>query len=463
MKLWRKVSLVSVIMVTAALSILSLLILIGAGKSNLDYAIQSAVSTHAANAVYFEKAMQASADDTISATTKRSLARYYASSLADPNIVLTAADDVIYNTTSIDPALYLPLETQEKQYVITDIGEKSMLIVGNRISVRGVDYSFYRMTDVTSIYTDLLALSYRFSWISFLVILCTAALITLLVRTILHPIQRLKENTSLIAAGVYDKRIAVVEQDEIGSLAMDFNAMAQAVENRVEELQEEAERRTLFMSALTHELKTPMTSIKGNAETLLMTKMDEDEREAALLQINADCTRVERLSYKLMQLLVLKHAEDIEPKEQQVSELLDMVYDAAKEQVRQRGLILNIENHMELLKMDRDLLCELLLNLIDNAGKASPRGSAITLLAQGNIISVSDSGHGIPAGELHRLTEPFYMVDKARSRKQGGMGLGLALAQEIARLHGAQLAFESEVGKGTTVKVVFEHEKEAEK
>lgn len=463
MKLWLKVSLVSIIMVTAALSILSLLILIGAGKSNLDYAIQSAVSTHAANAVYFEKAMQASADETISATTKRSLARYYASSLADPNIVLTAADDVIYNTTSIDPALYLPLETQEKQYVITDIGEKSMLIVGSQISVRGVDYSFYRITDVTSIYTDLLALSYRFSWISFLVILCTAALIILLVRTILHPIQRLKENTSLIAAGVYDKRIAVTELDEIGSLAMDFNTMAQAVENRVEELQEEAERRTLFMSALTHELKTPMTSIKGNAETLLMTKMDEDEREAALLQINADCTRVERLSHKLMQLLVLKHAEDIEPKEQQVSELLDMVYDAAKEQVRQRGLILNIENHMELLKMDRDLLCELLLNLIDNAGKASPRGSAITLLAQGNIISVSDSGHGIPAGELHRLTEPFYMVDKARSRKQGGMGLGLALAQEIARLHGAQLAFESEVGKGTTVKVVFEHEKEAEK
>lgn len=463
MKLWLKVSVVSIIMVTAALSILSLLILIGAGKSNLDYAIQSAVSTHAANAVYFEKAMQASADETISATTKRSLARYYASSLADPNIVLTAADDVIYNTTTIDPALYLPLETQEKQYVITDIGEKSMLILGNRISVRGVDYSFYRMTDVTSIYTDLLALSYRFSWISFLVILCTAVLITLLARAILHPIQRLKENTSLIAAGVYDKRIAVTELDEIGSLAMDFNAMAQAVENRVEELQEEAERRTLFMSALTHELKTPMTSIKGNAETLLMTKMDEDEREAALLQINADCTRVERLSYKLMQLLVLKHAEDIEPKEQQVSELLDMVYDATKEQVRQRGLILNIENHMELLKMDRDLLCELLLNLIDNAGKASPRGSAITLLAQGNIISVSDSGHGIPAGELHRLTEPFYMVDKARSRKQGGMGLGLALAQEIARLHGAQLAFESEVGKGTTVKVVFEHEKEAEK
>ena len=459
MKLWLKVSLVSIIMVTAALSILSLLILINAGKSNLDYAIQSAISTHTANAVYFENAMQVSVNQTINAATERSLARFYVASLADSNIILNAADDVIYNTTSIDPALYLPLETQEEQYVITDIGEESMLIVGNKISVRGIDYSFYRITDVTSIYTELLELSYRFAWISLLVILCTAALITLLVRTILSPIKRLKENTSLIAAGVYDKRIAVTEQDEIGSLAMDFNTMAQAVENRVEELKEEAERRTLFMSALTHELKTPMTSIKGNAETLLMTKMDEEEREAALLQINADCTRVERLSYKLMQLLVLKRSGDIEPKPQSVSELLDMVYDAAKEQIKQRELILTIENHMKRLKMDKDLLCELLLNLIDNAGKASPRGSAITLLAQDNSISVFDHGHGIPHEELHHLTEPFYMVDKARSRKQGGMGLGLALAQEIARLHGAHLEIESEIGVGTTVKVVFENEK----
>lgn len=462
MKLWRKVSLVSVIMVTAALSVLSLLLLTGAGKRNLDYAVQSAVSTHTANAVYFEKAMHDGSGEQISAAAKRSLARYYVSSLADPNIILTAADDVVYNATSIDPALYLPLETQGKRYVITDIGENTMLIVGDRLSVRGTDYSFYRITDVTSVYTDLLALSYRFSRISLLVILCTAALITLLVRTILRPIQRLKESTSLIAAGVYDRRIAVDEQDEVGSLAMDFNVMAQAVENRVEALKEEAERRTLFVSALTHELKTPMTSIKGNAETLLMTKMNEEEREAALLQIDADCTRVERLSHKLMQLLVLKRSDDIEPKPQSVAELLAMVCDAAKEQLKRRGLTLRVENHMQQLKMDMDLLCELLLNLIDNAGKASPRGSVIALRARGNIISVSDSGHGIPPEELHRLTEPFYMVDKARSRKQGGMGLGLALAQEIARLHRAHLAFESEVGKGSTVKVVFEHEKEAE-
>ena len=85
-----------------------------AGKRNLDYAVQSAVSTHTANAVYFEKAMHDGAGEQLSAAAKRSLARYYVSSLADPNIILTAADDVVYNATSIDPALYLPLETQGK-------------------------------------------------------------------------------------------------------------------------------------------------------------------------------------------------------------------------------------------------------------------------------------------------------------------------------------------------------------
>ena len=174
------------------------------------------------------------------------------------------------------------------------------------------------------------------------------------------------------------------------------------------------------------------------------------------------CTRVERLSHKLMQLLVLKRSDDIEPKPQSVAELLAMVCDAAKEQLKQRGLALRVENHMQQLKMDKDLLCELLLNLIDNAGKASPRGSVIALRARGDIISVSDSGHGIPPEELHRLTEPFYMVDKARSRKQGGMALGLRLHRRSPACTGRILRLKAKWGKGTTVKVVFEHDKEAE-
>mgnify|MGYP000712419937 CR=1 FL=1 len=113
--------------------------------------------------------------------------------------------------------------------------------------------------------------------------------------------------------------------------------------------------------------------------------------------------------------------------------------------------------------MDQDLMMSLVMNLVDNAVKASKEGRKIWIRADERELSVRDEGKGIPLEDLARVTEAFYMVDKARSRKQGGMGLGLALVQEIARLHRAHLVFESEAGKGTTVKAVFEHEKEAEK
>jgi signal transduction histidine kinase len=110
--------------------------------------------------------------------------------------------------------------------------------------------------------------------------------------------------------------------------------------------------------------------------------------------------------------------------------------------------------------MDKDLLISLLLNLIDNAGKASKPGDNIEITAHQNVIAVTDHGRGIPESEISKITQPFYMVDKSRSRKAGGIGLGLALAAEIARLHGAKLEFDSEPGKGTTAKVVFEHAEE---
>ena len=458
MKLWTKVSLVAVIMVAAAVSICNLFLLVGAGRSNLNYAINSTVSAQKTNAAYWMNAMAEEIKAETGAATARSLARYFVAQLADENIVLNAGTDSIYNATCIEPADYLPLAEGKRQYIIADVAGKSMLMVGSQIAIQGTIYSLYMMQDVTSIYADITEMAYRFSSISFAIMFIAGLVELLLVRKLLKPIKTLKENTSLIAAGVYDRRIRIAEQDEIGELAEDFNSMADAVERRVEELKEEAARRTLFMSALTHELKTPMTSIKGNAQTLLVTRMEEEEREQALMQIDADCTRVEKLSQKLMHLIVLKQSGEIALKEQKTSKLFAMVEAACQTQLKNRGLSLTIRNQMDTLSMDLDLLCALLLNLIDNAGKASEQGRAIEVLAQNNTIAGTDRGGGIPESALPQLTQPFYRVDKARSRKQGGIGLGLALAEEIARLHRARLAFESEVGKGTTVKVVFENE-----
>ena len=98
-----------------------------------------------------------------------------------------------------------------------------------------------------------------------------------------------------------------------------------------------------------------------------------------------------------------------------------------------------------------DLLTSFVLNLVDNAGKASEEGGKIRIIAEDKALIVEDYGRGITSEDLERVTEAFYMVDKSRSRKEGGAGLGLALCKEIADLHNWKLSIESKPGKGTRV------------
>ena len=109
-------------------------------------------------------------------------------------------------------------------------------------------------------------------------------------------------------------------------------------------------------------------------------------------------------------------------------------------------------------RMDVDLMESLLVNLLDNAIKASEEGSVIELHGEKGCIWVQDHGKGIPKEEIPKITEAFYMVDKSRSRKAGGIGMGLALCQKIAEIHGARLLIESTVGVGTRICVIFQEE-----
>ena len=109
-------------------------------------------------------------------------------------------------------------------------------------------------------------------------------------------------------------------------------------------------------------------------------------------------------------------------------------------------------------RMDVDLMESLLVNLLDNAIKASEEGSVMELHGEKGCIWVQDHGKGIPKEEIPKITEAFYMVDKSRSRKAGGIGMGLALCQKIAEIHGARLLIESTVGVGTRICVIFQEE-----
>ena len=369
--------------------------------------------------------------------------------------------ETVYSALSFDPSEYLTLEGGTPQRCTGTIDGRELLIVG---SSERLPYSFaqspartsctvYIVQDITPVYEQIRALTLRFAAIGAVCIGLGLLLIALLVRRSLSPLQELQNAAAHIAAGSYAGRVTVPSADEVGALARDFNAMARAVEQRIAELTETAERQRLFIGGVTHEFKTPLTALLLNADSLQNTYLDEEERSAAIAQIEHQTRWLERLVQKLLKLITLEQAPEL--RTSSVPELLERVRESTADALAQRGVTLQTECCAERLDMDADLMQSVLVNLVDNAGKASQPGQTVSLTADALGFAVRDHGCGIPHEEIERITEPFYMVDRSRSKKQGGVGLGLALVKEIVRAHGGRLEIESTVGEGTTVRVLI--------
>lgn len=269
-----------------------------------------------------------------------------------------------------------------------------------------------------------------------------------------RPVRTLTKATQLIEEGQYDVRADVKSLDEIGDLAISFNAMAESIEQKVSTLEGYAKQQKDFVANFSHELKTPMTSIIGYADMLRSAELDEEDAFMASNFIFSEGKRLEALSLKLMDLVVLDK-DEFELVRGYARRVLGHVMAVVTPMLEQHGLTLKTDIEQHQILYEKDLLLTLITNLIDNARKASEPGKTIELSGrkqEGRYrITVTDHGIGIPQEELKRITEAFFMVDKSRSRAQHGAGLGLAIGNKIAQLHGSELHFESQVGVGTTV------------
>ena len=225
----------------------------------------------------------------------------------------------------------------------------------------------------------------------------------------------------------------------------------------MEELQEVAGKQELLLGALSHEMKTPLTSIIGYSDSLLHVKLERKQQIRALEHINREGRRMEALTGKMLQMMGLYQNDAICMKSHTSGELIRRVEELENGRCREQGVTLQTQCEDFSMEMDAELMESLLVNLIDNALHASKEGDIITLRAAvqngAKILEVEDTGRGIPADELGKVTEAFYMVDKSRSRREGGAGLGLALCRRIAELHGGKLSIKSREGAGTTVTV----------
>ena len=248
---------------------------------------------------------------------------------------------------------------------------------------------------------------------------------------------------------------------EVNAMPVPFSSQARGVLlvfHDVTELRRLETVHAEFVANVSHELRTPLTAIKGCLETLLDEAPPQSATHRRFLEVaNGHAERLGRLVNDLLNLSDIETGKVVlypraVPLRAFVSETAAMfARDAAKKNVH---LVNQVPADLS-VQADRDRLSQILVNLADNAVKYTPKGGHVRFLAAeetGHVrLTIQDTGQGIPASELPRITERFYRVDKARSRGEGGTGLGLAIVKHLVQLHGGTLQIDSEYGKGTTI------------
>lgn len=455
MKLWEKIALICGIVFSVTAASCMFILIRETREELLSSARIQALDKHRLWTDSFREMYSAYSSGEDTETVKYVLAKYCFSRVTAFPAVLVWDGEVLYSDTDIMPQRYVVLEDPyEEKQLVKEIEGRQILITGSFAGLYGMSPEFgqiYTIEDITFVYSGMKKLTFEFLLICMGCILVGMLFIILLVRRSMRPLVQLQKVASHIAEGSFQERAAAESSDEVGKLAMDFNRMADAVEKQIEELTQTAYRQQLFIGGVTHEFKTPLTVLMLGIDTLQNTYMEEEEKLESLAQMEVQCKWLERLVQKLLKLISLNQ----EPERKEISArwLLEKVRDSVSEKLRSRSVELELICGEEKLFADPDLMRSALVNLVDNAVKASDAGQKVTLSVAGNLIQVEDRGVGIPEEALSHVTEPFFMADSSRNKKQGGVGLGLALVAKIVEAHGASLGFESTPGVGTCVKI----------
>lgn len=383
---------------------------------------------------------------------------------------------------AVGDELFEDLQTHGKNYVITCEEGVHYIYVTSFSQVQNKDLCIISKCDVSEAYDLMRDQVGYFRWVLIGVLLAGSGIMYVVSLYLTRPLEQLNRVSEEIARGDYDTRVEVHTGDEIGLLAGKFNLMAGAVAEHVEELNDMIRRRDQFVADFTHEIKTPMTTIIGYADTMRSMELPREEQIMALSYIFSEGRRLESMSGKLFELIYLKQ-HDIEQTNIHVGDMCREIVKIVRPAMEHRHLTITSSIEPAVLSGNRELLVTAFVNLLDNARKASTEGMSVEL--EGHVLdaqpadagisgteegpqtasdaegtpyyelSVIDHGVGMTEEEAARICDEFYMVDKSRSRKEGGAGIGMSLVALILEHHGAQLRIESKPGEGTRMRVCF--------
>ena len=275
--------------------------------------------------------------------------------------------------------------------------------------------------------------------------------------------RRLKQfltSMRIIREGDYSHKVHMGGRDELSLLGDEFNELT-------EKLQISENKRRQFVSDASHELKTPLASIKLLSDSILQNDMDTETVREFVSDIGNEAERLNRMSQKLLSLSRIEGQLDSDceiiymaPTVQQVVRMLSGI--AKKNQVT---IVTELENDSPILILEDDLY-QIAFNLVENGIKYNVPGGTLTVSLgrdeENAVLRFEDTGVGIPPHSISHVFERFYRVDKARSRKSGGSGLGLAIVRSMVRRNGGDIHVESTIGKGTVFTVTFPYFDEPE-
>lgn len=389
--------------------------------------------------------------DALKQMEKQGVARWQALSLqSEERLIYQSGDSALFSAT-------LPVPKADQcAYTILTEKDKSSLQILSTISTEDQPLLLRARFDLTSAYEARKTQQRLYLFIYIAVVLLGILVAAAISSALTKRLRKLTGAVRQIAGGDLSKRSNSTANDEFGQLSRDFDTMADKLEENISRLKADVERQEAFMGAFAHELKTPMTSIIGYADLLRQDGLEESDKIAAANYIFFEGQRLEKLSFKLLDLLLMEK-ETLTLKEVGFSALLTEVEQVLSPVMREKSIRFVCRKERGRVILEPDLVKSLLYNLVDNAAKAIEENGVIEirgrLIAGGCRIQITDNGRGMQASELSKITEAFYRVDKSRSRRQGGAGLGLALCKKIVELHHGSMKFTSAPGHGTCVTV----------
>lgn len=357
---------------------------------------------------------------------------------------------------SIDDSIFDNLIEGEKKYIIkSENNNKNIYVIScNKVNEKYI-YVISKK-DITGLFEMLNRQIIYFQIIMATVIIFASVMIYFSAKYLTKPLETLNKATEKITDGKYDVKVSIDSGDEIGELADKFNCMAAAVMEHVDELKEMIHKREQFVADFTHEIKTPMTSIIGYADTLRSINLDREEELEALNYIFSEGKRLESMSHNLLDLIYLKD-NTVELANCSTNNIVKEVVRIIRPALQKKKIKLITDIKSDIILVNKNLIISALLNVMDNAKKASDENSTIYFSGEKHEdeynFYVKDNGIGMSEEECARIYDEFFMADKSRMRKEGGAGIGMSLVAAIIKAHGGTISIESKPHAGTTVSI----------